>query len=548
MNSKPKNLLILLILLSLALPLVFTQSFVQAQDTPEPVREVAINALNSALPGIGRPDSWRHVGLLSTQSSALGCVGAPEVILASPISYYEVWLNYDAVEYQINVAADASSFVYCDSKIPGSFNYVGSAPPVSGESSGTCQLSADNVNVRQSPSTDAAVVQTITTEASSVVGRTPDNSWYQITEGWLAASVTFLSGDCSAVPITGVSTIDFGNCPIGFSGYMNSRLAIGERARVEEGGVPNRVRSTPSITGENLFQMASGTEMTVLNGPQCGNGIVWWQIQTDDNRLGWTAESDVAEQDYYLELVLEGIGATNGLVDYENVSFQFPVDLASDVLFALVPGIANTDATEIPYWATYPPYREFTFMDFAQENDFDPPAARIQIYPTADLFAYSEGSYNQWVALSTVLNSQANYPTDTIISIYDDVNSDEMPALPLRNAAQVFATQIRFVEFENGVGVRYLSRYAQAPFGTTNSQLFYTFQGLTYDNAYYVVVDVPVSSAFVPDTWTPPADFDVNAIAAEDVALINQLMLSNPADFTPDLSVLDNMITTLTVE
>lgn len=547
MKSKSIQILILFLAISLVIPLVVSHSPVQAQDTPEPVREAAISALNSALPGIGRPDSWRHVGPVSAQSSNLGCSGAPGVDLAAPITYYQVWLNYDAEEYLLHVSADASSFVYCDAKIPGSFDYAGEPPQTQGEPSGTCQLSADNVNVRQAPSTDAAIVQTITTTNAGVIGRTPDNSWYQITEGWLASSVTALSGDCSTVPVTGVATIDFGNCPIGFSGYMSSRLAIGEQAKVEEGGLPNRVRSTPSISGENLFQMEPGTEMTVLNGPQCGNGIVWWQIETTTAQIGWTAESNVAEQEYYLMPLEEGIGATTGIVNYQNVSFEFPITLASDVQFEQVAPVQLTDPNSQPFWAAHPGYREFIFMEFAVESEYAP-EARIRIYPTENMFTYNEYMFDQWAALSEVLNNQVDYPANSIFGIYDDFTAGEIPALPVKNAAQVFATQLRFVEFENGVGVRYLTRYAQAPFVTDNQYLFYSFQGLTYDNAYYVVVDIPVNSPIIADEWVPPAVFDAEAVQTEDVAIIEQLMLLNPADFTPDLTTIDTMIGTLMVE
>lgn len=537
--------------------MMVSASLVMAQDTPERVREAAINALNQAIPGIGRPDSWRHVGPQSSTQSSLDCPGTPGVALQSPLSYYQVWLTYGADEYLIHVSADANSFVYCDPKIPGSASYQGAdgsvqptqSPAVNLTPTTSCALSTSNANVRVSPSTSAAVA-TVITEASSVpvVGRTPQSTWWQIGEGWIANTVVTVSGDCDAVPVTGTEEVDYGNCPIGFSGYMTSRLAVGAQCRVEdeEGSAPNRVRQNPTVTAEQLFQLQPGDEFSVINGPQCGNGYVWWQIESTDGRIGWTAESSVGDQEYYLEPVIEGLNA-EGEVDFADIQFTYSTDLASDVAFEESEPVESTDE-DGPIPAGHPGYREFTFLDFVEENSFDPPAARIRIYPTEAMFEYNELIYDQWVALSEVLQDQTAFAPDTVLQPASSVDIEPLPALPLRNAAQVFATQIRFVEFENGVGIRYITRYAQAPVGTSNEELFYTFQGLTYDNQYYIVADFPISAAILPDTWTPDEPFDVEALIEEEEAIYQELAVLNLADFTPDLELLDEIIASLNVE
>lgn len=74
---------------------------------------------------------------------------------------------------------------------------------------GPCVLrtfEADNfVNVRSGPSTDFAQVSFIEPdETYAVIGRTADNSWYEIDfpAGWVAGFVTERGGDCDRVPIT----------------------------------------------------------------------------------------------------------------------------------------------------------------------------------------------------------------------------------------------------------------------------------------------------------------------------------------------------------
>jgi|GEM_PF-5107909 len=77
-----------------------------------------------------------------------------------------------------------------------------------------------------------------------------------------------------------------------------SRLAIGMRARVTyTDGVPLRVRNAPN--GEIITQLQEGTEFNVIGGSVCENGYLWWQIQTDDNLIGWSAEG--ADDSYFIE-------------------------------------------------------------------------------------------------------------------------------------------------------------------------------------------------------------------------------------------------------
>jgi WD40 repeat protein len=71
--------------------------------------------------------------------------------------------------------------------------------------------------------------------------------------------------------------------------YLIPRLLIGADATVNPGPA-NNVRDLPSRDGNLLFQVAAGESLTVLEGPTCTEGIVWWQIEYD-GQTGWTAES-----------------------------------------------------------------------------------------------------------------------------------------------------------------------------------------------------------------------------------------------------------------
>lgn len=62
------------------------------------------------------------------------------------------------------------------------------------------------------------------------------------------------------------------------------------------GGLPLRLRSAPNLEGDILDRLAPGTQMTLLQGPQQGDGHAWWQIRTTDGREGWVAGEDLRTQ------------------------------------------------------------------------------------------------------------------------------------------------------------------------------------------------------------------------------------------------------------
>ena len=58
--------------------------------------------------------------------------------------------------------------------------------------------------------------------------------------------------------------------------------------------------------------------------------------------------------------------------------------------------------------------------------------------------------------------------------------------LPILNAAQVFHAQTKYLDFNDGSGVGFVTYYAQDVSPVTRDQIFYSFQGLTDNGKYYV--------------------------------------------------------------
>ena len=63
-------------------------------------------------------------------------------------------------------------------------------------------------------------------------------------------------------------------------------------------GLPNNLRATASTSGAWIGSLPSGTLMTILSGPQCSGGILWWQVNAN-GLVGWTGELQAAT--YWLE-------------------------------------------------------------------------------------------------------------------------------------------------------------------------------------------------------------------------------------------------------
>lgn len=389
--------------------LLMVTAVVHAQDTPEAVLEAAIADLNQQIPGIGRPNSWRHYNPGSANESSMGCPLVEGEPLDFAVIVYQVWLNYGGVEYLYYVSSDGALVVPCDSKIPtpqttnctvtldeavnvyqlpvrsstllgttatlfpgqNTLNISGrnadsswymlyvnqsqrgwigvtDVAGVQGDCSQlpntdtgdatpddtTCILTATQANVRANPTTTAQVVGSVVAgQRPIVIGRTADNSWYQILDGWVAATVSSVSGTgCATLPITGAAAIDYGSCPSNFYGYLRPRLAVDTSGKVEEGGVPNRVRANPTISAEILFQLQPGDRFTIIDGPQCGNGIVWWYIE-QNGQYGWTAESDADQGEYYL--------APIETADVSAADYPCPANFAGYV----TPRVQRTDPT-----------------------------------------------------------------------------------------------------------------------------------------------------------------------------------------------------------
>jgi hypothetical protein len=229
---------------------------------------------------------------------------------------------------------------------------------------------------------------------------------------------------------------------------------------------------------------------------------------------------------------------------FEGIRFRYPASLAESVWPQIVakPPLAPGES----WWDSDPPHYALTFASRSGPEAFQrtwgtwlllPP--QIQVYPVASL-ALDELTRTRVEALRELLKAQPASP------------ADEIPVLPLINAAQVFRSQVRYLNFQNGSGVRFLTQYRQDPGPVTDDEIFYTFQGLTDDGAYYVVASFPLATTILPDSMPFESqefrEFEKKNFQEYLKEQVDMLDALPSGQFEPDLAILDQIAASLEIQ
>jgi hypothetical protein len=253
---------------------------------------------------------------------------------------------------------------------------------------------------------------------------------------------------------------------------------------------------------------------------------------------------------------LAPLTAQDDLLTYEEdaIRFSYPLDLASAIEVAAIP--ANLPQ-ETPF--PNPAFLQFTFVDYAglaPEDIFHAP--RLEVYQTADFAAFADPNFNEFTADGQLRFLQQLLAERPDLSLYTEnllpVGSVEnsLPFIPTFNASQVLRAQAEYLDFQNGTGLRYLTYYSQAVNPITDSEIFYTFQGLSNDGSVYVVAILPVQTGLFPtldEVDYSTLNYDAFATTYETYlreANANLNALDPRATF-PSLEVLDALIESITV-
>lgn len=117
-------------------------------------------------------------------------------------------------------------------------------------------------------------------------------------------------------------------------------------------------------------------------------------------------------------------------------------------------------------------------------------------------------------------------------------------------AAVIFDAQEAKLSFQNGSGSRSLQTFGQMVYFVSNDALKYAFRGFSEDGQLAVYVQIPVRTDSLPNiapTWSADGE-TLESIQAYNQHAADTLNTKPPADFTPNLNLLDALVVSIRVE
>lgn len=195
-------------------------------------------------------------------------------------------------------------------------------------------------------------------------------------------------------------------------------------------------------------------------------------------------------------------------------------------------------------FAPYPEHTRVTLQGYPIIASFHEPT--ISVFPIADYATMVTWAFpalpNDLAALA------AGGPAPVLIAPFDPA----IPYLPFDEAAQAFFAHYSLVSFGSGDGVRFLTERAQYQVPVNNTDLFYTFQGLTSDGRHWVSAILPVNHAALP----VDADSALGGMTWPDWAVaydtylpvaVGDLESQPSASFMPSPDTLDALVSSIIV-
>ncbi|NTW12510.1 MAG: hypothetical protein HGA30_04290 [Anaerolineales bacterium] len=244
-----------------------------------------------------------------------------------------------------------------------------------------------------------------------------------------------------------------------------------------------------------------------------------------------------------LTQAIPGTPVPNTLFTFGRLTLEIPSGVANGASGRDYPRVDSEDAAE---WQKTPGHLQVSLNDYyVLQGKFH--EAQIYGFPALDYATLVPGAFESMHRLRNVMSAVV------------PLTPDQLPAVPFFNAAQVFASNIQAVSFQNGSGVRFLTEYAQYFAPVNNHELIYHFQGFTNDGEYYIIAILPITAPALAETSDAGAVVPAGGIALPDIndpnadwqgyyASIADLLNATSADaFTPSISQLDALIQSMWV-
>jgi hypothetical protein len=230
-------------------------------------------------------------------------------------------------------------------------------------------------------------------------------------------------------------------------------------------------------------------------------------------------------------------------VSFRSLSLVLPSGLASGISGNQVP---RNEGQDLPYWEVTPGHSVINLEGYALQGKFHQP--QIYIYPAQAYAEMVPGAFESIHRLDNILYGPGA-----------PISGEQLPAVPFFNAQQVFATNVQKISFQNGAGVRFITEYAQYPASVNNHDLFYHFQGVSRDGAYYIIAILPISVPVLAETSDAGAVLPPDAVPYPDITVPNPdmagyysavtrlLNAQSPEAFVPTINQLDSLIQSMQI-
>lgn len=220
------------------------------------------------------------------------------------------------------------------------------------------------------------------------------------------------------------------------------------------------------------------------------------------------------------------------VIEKDGFILKLPTEVAQDIM---VSNVLPDDPAEGWLDFALPERRVINFSGYRIQNHFHTPV--IYVYPLQKLI--EAGQYGETMAT----NLQELLDDDNI-----DLQLDaDLPFLPPFNAGQVFHVLEERLTSEHNSGIRYLTLYSQAFVGVDNYNIFYTYQGISADQQYYIAAILPINSTLLSyeeltldEMDTISQDF-TNYI----ITMTELIRTDNGESLIPTLAALDFMMMSL---
>jgi len=230
-------------------------------------------------------------------------------------------------------------------------------------------------------------------------------------------------------------------------------------------------------------------------------------------------------------------------VSYGPLGFVLPSGIASGFVGDQ---LSRVEGDSVAPWEVTPGHTQITLDGYLLQGKFHQP--QIYVYPATEYAVLVPGAFESMHRLRNVMSAPSA-----------SINSDQLPAVPFFNAAQVFASNIQFISFQNGSGIRFLTEYAQNAAPVNNHELFYHFQGFTDDGEYYILAILPITVPVLAESSDPGAILPQDGIAYPDITNPNAdfqgyytnittlLNATSSNTFTPTINQLDTLIQSIQI-